>query len=165
MTKKVPKQEKRVEEPEVWRVFQRRGSIQILILLSDGQAMRASEFDKALPFIARQVIGNRLNEMRELGILNREVHAGPPILSRYSLTEKGLRIANAALILNGYGRADHLVPANVPKSPEIRSAVVMLTALENSAVLSEKERSSVSNLRDDLERLERELPEEAWPAG
>lgn len=95
-----PKLRQRSDEPEEWRVFQRRGTPQILLLLSDGSALRSSEIDAAIPTIKRQVLGTRLNELREIGVLDRHVEEGPPMISRYQVTEKGKALAEAAEALN-----------------------------------------------------------------
>ncbi|HMX71357.1 MAG TPA: winged helix-turn-helix transcriptional regulator [Solirubrobacterales bacterium] len=95
-----PRAAQRPDEPEEWRVFQRRGTPQILLLLSDGSSLRSSEIDAAIPTIKRQILGTRLNELRELGILEREVEEGPPMISRYRVTEKGTALAEVAEALN-----------------------------------------------------------------
>lgn len=45
-------------------MFQRRGTPQILLLLSDGSSLRSSEIDAAIPTIKRQILGTRLNETK-----------------------------------------------------------------------------------------------------
>lgn len=168
MTEKSAKQEKRVEEPIVWRVFQRRGTVQILILLSSGESMRASEIDRALPFIARQVLGNRLSELAELDMIERVVAAGPPIVSNYKLTGKGLRLSRAALNLMGFAPADHIEPFHredqAPATPgpsvsawiepgdhQFSRAIVALTTAEHSQVFNEEEKQTFRECREKLE--------------
>lgn len=55
-----------------------------------------SEIDEALPSISKQVIGARLKEYRQLGVIHRRVEQGPPVSTWYSLTAKGIVLAGAA---------------------------------------------------------------------
>lgn len=80
----------------VQKVFQRRGTVEILIALSDAGELRFSEIDQGLPNIAPQVIGARLGDLRELNLVNREVEEGPPTSSTYSLTSLGVELAKVA---------------------------------------------------------------------
>jgi DNA-binding HxlR family transcriptional regulator len=95
---------KRVEEPIVWRVFQRRGTVQILLLLEDQGELRFSEVDRELATINRQTLVSRLVELREVGMINREVDLGPPLATRYSLTSAGRHLAQAAEVLDQVSR-------------------------------------------------------------
>jgi DNA-binding HxlR family transcriptional regulator len=102
------RQLRRFDEPPVWRVFSRRGTIQILLLLKDQEPVRFTELDAACPFIARQVLGTRLTELREIGIIDRIVDDGPPLATRYKLTSVGRRLAEAAIVLNQVAQSDEL---------------------------------------------------------
>lgn len=102
------RQERRFDEPPVYRVFMRRGSVQILLLLEDSGEARFGEIDRAFPTIARQVLGNRLAELREIGVVKRTVQEGPPLGTRYSLTELGTRLAQAATVLDEVAHSDQL---------------------------------------------------------
>lgn len=113
--------EQRVDEPEIWRVFQRRGTPQILLLLSAESTLRASEIHRQIPTIARQVLGSRLNELVGLGLATREVDAGPPIASKYSLTSDGLWLAKAATILDDVANAS--IPDQASGSPPFRTTL------------------------------------------
>lgn len=101
------KQRKRTDEPELWKTFQRRGTIQILLALDGSDGVRASELDRSHPYIARQVLGARLKELLSLGVVERSVIVGPPLGSLYSLTATGRQLAGAAVILRD-------VSANMP---------------------------------------------------
>jgi len=165
---KSSRQETRVEEPEVLRVFQRRGTVQLLILLNDG-ARRASEIDQAFPFIARQVLGKRLSELERLGLVNRTVSAGPPIVSRYSLTSDGRKLSRVALELNGYLEADHIKPLHVPRAedqpdiicldPEthrrIGESIGNLEELSQSDLIPSESKESIEQVRVLLMELSR----------
>lgn len=77
-------------------MFVRRGTPQILIYLAERGAARSTDLDEAHDLIARQVIGTRLAELRSLGVVTRTVIEGPPLGSRYELTEVGQELAAAA---------------------------------------------------------------------
>lgn len=95
---------RRIDEPYVQKVFGRRGSIEILNLLTLNRTMRFSAIDTALPTIAPQVVSARLADLREAGMLNREVKVGPPLSTTYSLTALGERLAEAAAIVIAVSR-------------------------------------------------------------
>lgn len=138
-------QERRLEEPVTWRVFQRRGTIQVLILLSRGRPMRVSELDRALPFVARQIIGNRLSELGEIGMVDREVFPGPPMMSKYSLTKLGVRLAEAALILIAVDPPD--IRPGDERFPELMAALKERQERGDLAVFSPDLEWSLSNFR------------------
>lgn len=99
---------RRFDEPLVWRVFQRRGTVQILLLLQQVGTARFGQINGEFPNIARQVLGNRLAELREIGIVRRAVEEGPPLGTRYSLTELGIELACAANVLDEVAQSDKL---------------------------------------------------------
>ena len=106
------RQLRRFDEPEIWRVFSRRGTIQILLALSRRDAMRSRDIDAEFPSIARQVLGTRLNELRELGAVQRRVFDGPPMTSEYNLTDLGREISVAANVLENAARKSGELEAN-----------------------------------------------------
>ena len=91
-----PNRPPRSNEPLVQRVFYRRGSAEILLLLSESGPMRFSEICRSLPEISDQTISVRLADLREIGVLDRDVDEGPPIISTYSVTELGRPLVEAA---------------------------------------------------------------------
>ncbi len=103
-----PRQARRFDEPLVWRVFQRRGTVQILLLLESAGVARFRDINEAFPTIARQVLGNRLAELREIGIVERRVQEGPPLGSNYRLTDVGVQLAQAANVLDEVARSDQI---------------------------------------------------------
>lgn len=90
------KRGRRTDEPLVQKVFQRRGTVELLILLKSTGGMRFSEASHGIPNIAPQVIGVRLSELRELKMVARIVLEGPPTATRYELTELGEDLAEVA---------------------------------------------------------------------
>lgn len=50
---------------------------------------RFSELAHAIPGISERMLAERLRELEEAGIVEREVDAGPPVRVSYALTERG----------------------------------------------------------------------------
>ncbi|MBK8294086.1 MAG: helix-turn-helix transcriptional regulator [Solirubrobacterales bacterium] len=103
------KRERRFDEPLVWRIFQRRGTIQILLLLDRQGSARFNEIDRRFPTIARKTLGGRLVELREIGIVQRTVDTGPPIATHYTLSKVGERLARAAKVLDEVAESGDLI--------------------------------------------------------
>ena len=51
--------------------------------------MRFGELGKAVPGLSDRLLSQRLRELEEEGLVEREVEAGTPVRVTYSLTEKG----------------------------------------------------------------------------
>lgn len=102
------KRKRRADEPLVQKVFQRRGTVEILVLLKKQGSVRFSGIDTELDSIAPQVVSARLADLREVGMIQRTVQEGPPLTTTYSLTPLGDRLAGAAEVL-----------VSVAKSPEL----------------------------------------------
>ncbi len=95
---------RRADEPEVRLVFQRRATIEILLLLDNEQPVSFGEFCLEIPGIAKQVISQRLHELRGIGVIRREVlQSGPPTRTQYWLTEDGKDLARIARDLSRFG--------------------------------------------------------------
>lgn len=109
--------ERRQNEPELWRIFQRRGTPQILLALSQEAPLRSNEIDKRIPGVARQILSERLKELGEIEMVTRVVDPGPPVSVSYSLTKEGLRLAVAAETLH------ELSPGVVYENTEDAAAV------------------------------------------
>lgn len=70
---------------------------------------RFAEIARAIPGITEGMLSARLQELKEAGILEREVVEGPPIASVYHLTERGRALQPALLELGRWAHA-HLMP-------------------------------------------------------
>lgn len=117
--------ERRGNEPELWRIFQRRGTPQILLALSHESPLRSSELDRRIPGIARQILSERLKELGDTGMVLREVDPGPPVAVSYSLSDEGERLAVAAIALHEISPGmvlesseDSLDKASLTKAPK-----------------------------------------------
>ncbi|MBK5232183.1 MAG: helix-turn-helix transcriptional regulator [Thermoleophilia bacterium] len=99
---------RRLDEPLVRRVFQRRGTVEILLLLKDQDRLRFTEIDEGIPLVAKRVVNARLAELRETGMIERSVIEGPPVSTRYSLTSHGQQLAHAADLIEAVATSEDL---------------------------------------------------------
>lgn len=105
-------QERRSDEPEIQRIFSRRGTVEILRQFEGQDAVRFGEINDATPSIARQLISQRLFELQRAGVIQREIlQHGPPTHTQYTLTPLGARLARIAQELSEVAAADQLDPA------------------------------------------------------
>lgn len=76
------------------RLVGKRWTIAILAALMYGPA-RFSEIARAVPGLSERVMSERLQELCEARLVDREVDSGPPIGTRYRLTPMGERLRPA----------------------------------------------------------------------
>jgi DNA-binding HxlR family transcriptional regulator len=83
---------------EVFGLLGKRWSGMVVGVLLERPA-RFGEISRAIPGITEGMLSSRLSELQGIGLVEREVLAGPPIASVYRLTVRGeaLRPALAAL--------------------------------------------------------------------
>lgn len=98
------KTSKRADEPIVWQIFQRRGTVPILLLLNAAGSIRFTDVVENLPQVHRTIVAQRLGELREVSLIEREVQEGPPVTTQYSLTRLGGELAKAAVQLDEVAR-------------------------------------------------------------
>jgi DNA-binding HxlR family transcriptional regulator len=72
----------------VFRLVGKRWTLPILAALLQGPA-RFSEVARAVPGLSERVMSERLQELCEAGLVERQVDPGPPLGTRYHLTPKG----------------------------------------------------------------------------
>jgi len=60
---------------------------------------RFAELARAIPGITEGMLSARLRELKELGLVDREVRHGPPISSTYRLTKRGEALRPGLLAL------------------------------------------------------------------
>src|ERR1700693_3963924 len=70
---------------------------------------RFAEIARAIPGITESMLSARLAELKEAGLVTREVLEGPPIASLYRLTASGEALRPALLALGEWAHA-HLGP-------------------------------------------------------
>jgi DNA-binding HxlR family transcriptional regulator len=68
---------------------------------------RFAEIARAVPGITESMLSARLGELKDAGLLTREVIEGPPIASIYRLTPRGEALRPALVALGEWAR-DHL---------------------------------------------------------
>jgi DNA-binding HxlR family transcriptional regulator len=69
-------------------VLAKRWTLQLLFLLLQRPA-RFSELERAVPGLTNRVMADRLRELQDAGLVDRQVDPGPPISSNYALTADG----------------------------------------------------------------------------
>jgi DNA-binding HxlR family transcriptional regulator len=84
----VPELELCEHAARVFRLLGKRWSGLIVDLLLQRPA-RFSELARAIPGLSERVLGERLRELEEAGLIERRVATGPPISVTYSLTPLG----------------------------------------------------------------------------
>lgn len=67
----------------------------LLIDLLLQRPARFNELHAALPTLSKRVMSERLCELQNAGLVEREVDPGPPITATYRLTERGQRLGPA----------------------------------------------------------------------
>ena len=63
---------------------------------------RFAELARAIPGITEGMLSARLRELKELGLVEREVGQGPPISSTYRLTQRGEALRPGLLALGNW---------------------------------------------------------------
>ena len=69
---------------------------------------RFAELARAIPGITEGMLSARLRELKELGLVDREVSQGPPISSTYRLTKRGEALRPGLLALGRWAET-HLL--------------------------------------------------------
>jgi DNA-binding HxlR family transcriptional regulator len=70
---------------------------------------RFSELKRTVPGVTDQMLSERLNELTEAGLVEREVVEGPPVGTRYALTPRGEGLRAALEALEDWA-TEHLAP-------------------------------------------------------
>jgi DNA-binding HxlR family transcriptional regulator len=81
-------------ELRVFRLLGRRWALPVLAALTHGPA-RFSEVARAVPGLSERVLSDRLQELCEACLVERQVDPGPPLGTRYRLTARGERLRPA----------------------------------------------------------------------
>jgi DNA-binding HxlR family transcriptional regulator len=69
---------------------------------------RFAELARAIPGITEGMLSNRLAELKDAGLVDRDVLDGPPIATVYRLTERGEALRPALVALGAWAEA-HLL--------------------------------------------------------
>jgi DNA-binding HxlR family transcriptional regulator len=88
---------------EAIELIGRRWTGAILCSLIDGP-MRFGELGKVVPGLSDRLLSQRLRELEEEGLVQREVEAGTPVRVTYSLTETGEALGPAIKELKAWAK-------------------------------------------------------------
>ena len=96
----------------------RRWTGAILEILIQGGSLRFSQIGSAVTDLSDRMLSDRLKELEAWGLVERTVHAGPPIRVEYALTRKGRELAPALAELKRWARAwlDAAVSDTAPRA-------------------------------------------------
>jgi DNA-binding HxlR family transcriptional regulator len=83
----------------------RRWTGAILEILIQGGSLRFSQIACAVADLSDRMLSDRLKELEAYGLVERTVHAGPPVRVEYALTRKGEELAPALDELKRWARA------------------------------------------------------------
>jgi DNA-binding HxlR family transcriptional regulator len=75
----------------------------IVVALTEGP-MRYAELGKAVPGLSDRLLSQRLRELEEEGLVERQVEAGTPVRVTYSLTEAGQQLDPVLSELKSWAR-------------------------------------------------------------
>jgi DNA-binding HxlR family transcriptional regulator len=75
----------------------------ILCALTEGP-LRFGELGRVVPGLSDRLLSQRLRELEEEGLVEREVEPGAPVHVTYSLTEKGSELRPAIVELRSWAR-------------------------------------------------------------
>lgn len=75
----------------------------IVVALMDGP-MRYAELGKAVPGLSDRLLSQRLRELEDEGLVERQVEAGAPVRVTYSLTEAGRQLDPVLSELKSWAR-------------------------------------------------------------
>jgi len=78
----------------------------IVSALTDGP-LRFAELARAVPGLSDRLLSQRLRELEEEGLVERDVQAGTPVRVTYSLTEKGAELRPALTELKLWAKRWH----------------------------------------------------------
>lgn len=91
----------------------------VAVLLAEGP-QRFSEVAAAVPGLSDRVLSQRMKELELSGVVERQVHPGPPLRVLYGLTAKGHELRPVVAALERWGQrwmADDVPAANGPGAP------------------------------------------------
>lgn len=89
------------------QVFFNKWTVEVILVLSQGEALRFNQMKEQLHGISGRTLSQRLKELEEQGLVARQLYDERPVRIEYSLTRKGLDVAYLALPLVLYLRAAH----------------------------------------------------------
>jgi len=75
------------------------------VMRSAGRPLRFSEIAASIPDLSDRLLSERVKELEARGLVEREVHPGPPVRVTYSLTDMGHALEPALSELKSWAQA------------------------------------------------------------
>ena len=75
------------------------------VMRSAGRPLRFSEIAASIPDLSDRLLSERVKELEARGLVEREVHPGPPVRVTYSLTDMGHALEPALTELKSWAQA------------------------------------------------------------
>jgi DNA-binding HxlR family transcriptional regulator len=75
------------------------------VLRQSPRPLRFSEIAQAVPDMSDRLCSERMKELERRGLVERQVHAGPPVRVTYALTDMGHALGPALSELKAWGQA------------------------------------------------------------
>lgn len=97
---------------QVFSLLGKRWTGMIIGVLLEGPR-RFAEIARSVPSITDGMLSSRLAELREAGLVERQIIAGPPVATLYSLTPRGQALGPALQALMEWARV-HLAGSEAP---------------------------------------------------
>ncbi|CAN5897965.1 helix-turn-helix domain-containing protein [soil metagenome] len=88
---------------QVFSLLGKRWTGMIIGVLLEGPR-RFAELARSMPSITDGMLSSRLAELREAGLVERQIIEGPPVATIYQLTPRGLALRPALTELAGWAR-------------------------------------------------------------
>lgn len=88
---------------QVFAILGKRWSGLIIVTLLGGPA-RFSELARGIPGLSERMLAERLGELTDAGLVEREIWGGPPVSVRYRLTARGQALQPALDELERWGQ-------------------------------------------------------------
>lgn len=104
---------------QVFSLLGKRWTGMIIGVLLEGPR-RFAELARSMPSITDGMLSARLSELRDIGLIEREIIEGPPVATIYRLTPSGQALRPALTALTEWARS-HMDEATNAKDPVKRS--------------------------------------------
>jgi len=75
------------------------------VLRQSPRPLRFSEIAQAVPDLSDRLCSERMKELEQRGLVERQVHPGPPVKVSYSLTDMGRALGPALAELKSWAQA------------------------------------------------------------
>lgn len=94
---------------QVFSLLGKRWTGMIIGVLLEGP-LRFAELSRSMPSITDGMLSSRLGELREVGLVERQIIEGPPVATIYRLTPRGQALRPALVALTEWARVHMAEP-------------------------------------------------------